>query len=76
MRKMLYSRKEMEKNSELIKKLRHYEEEHRDLDEIITALHEKKTVNLMQIKRLKKKKLILRDKIRQIKNESEPDIIA
>ena len=73
---MLYPRKGMEKNSELIKKLRHCEEEHRDLDEIISTLHEKKTVNLMQIKRLKKRKLILRDKIRQIKNELEPDIIA
>ena len=76
MRKMLYSRKEMEKNSELIKKLRHYEEEHRDLDEIITALHEKKTVNLSQIQRLKKRKLGIKDRIANLKDKIEPDIIA
>ena len=53
-----------------------YEEEHRDLDEIIYQMHKNKTINLMQVKRLKKRKLALKDKIEKIKDEIEPDIIA
>ena len=56
--------------------LKYYEEEHRDLDEVILRLNENKTINLMQIKRLKKRKLLLKDKITSIKKELKPDIIA
>ena len=66
----------MNNKNELIKSLKQYEEEHRDLDEIIYQLHNNKTVNLAQIKRMKKRKLLLKDKISQIKDELEPDIIA
>ena len=52
------------------------EEEHRDLDEVLTQVQEKKTVNFLQIQRLKKRKLILKDKINYLKNKIEPDIIA
>lgn len=52
------------------------EEEHRDLDEVLIQVQEKKTVNFLQIKRLKKRKLILKDKINYLKNKIEPDIIA
>ena len=65
-----------EPNIELIKILKQYEEEHRDLDEIINQMHSNKTINLEQIKRMKKRKLLLKDKISQIKDELEPDIIA
>ena len=61
---------------QLKEKLKHLEEEHRDLDEIISQMYEYKTINLMQIKRLKKRKLLLRDKMIKIKNSLEPDIIA
>ena len=66
----------MVNKNELIKNLKQYEVEHRDLDEIISQMHKNKTINPAQIKRLKKRKLILKDKIRQIKDELEPDIIA
>ena len=66
----------MNNKKELIKSLKQCEEEHRDLDEIIYQLHDNKTVNLAQIKRMKKRKLLLKDKISQIKDELEPDIIA
>ena len=66
----------MDNKKELIKSLKQCEEEHRDLDEIIYQLHDNKTVNLAQIKRMKKRKLLLKDKISQIKDELEPDIIA
>ena len=63
-------------NKDLLKNLRLLEEEHRDLDEVIYELQQNKTINLMQIIRLKKKKLYLKDKIKKLKYEFEPDIIA
>ena len=59
-----------------IDQLRELEEEHRDLDDILIQLQEKKTINFLQIKRLKKRKLILKDRIIYLKNQIEPDIIA
>ena len=64
------------KIEKLIDQLHLLEQEHRDLDEIITHIQEKKTINLLQIQRLKKRKLVLKDKIIDIKNKLEPDIIA
>ena len=66
----------MEEAKKLIELLKNFEEEHRDLDEVLIQLQEKNTVNLLQIQRLKKRKLILKDKIIEIKNKLEPDIIA
>ena len=60
----------------LEEKLKEFEQEHSDLDQILTQLQEKHTVDFLQIQRLKKRKLILKDKITQIKNELEPDSIA
>ena len=60
----------------LIEKLKEFEQEHSDLDQILTQLQEKHTVDFLQIQRLKKRKLVLKDKISQIKNELEPDSIA
>ena len=63
-------------SDKLIEKLKAYEEEHSDLDQILIQLQEKHTVDFLQIQRLKKRKLALKDKITQIKNELEPDSIA
>ena len=60
----------------LINQLKELEQEHRDLDEILIRLQEKQTVDLLQIQKLKKRKLILKDKIIYLKNKIEPDIIA
>ena len=60
----------------LIDHLKELEQEHRDLDEILIRLQEKQTVDLLQIQRLKKRKLVLKDKIIYLKNKIEPDIIA
>ena len=60
----------------LIEKLKEFEQEHSDLDQILIQLQEKQTVDFLQIQRLKKRKLILKDKISQIKNELEPNSIA
>ena len=66
----------MNEKNELLNKLHRLEQEHRDLDEVLIQLQEKKTVNLLQIQRLKKRKLILKDKITFLRNKIEPDIIA
>ena len=60
----------------LIDQLRELEQEHRDLDEVLIQLQEKQTVDFQQIQRLKKRKLILKDRIIFLKNKIEPDIIA
>ena len=60
----------------LIDQLKELEQEHRDLDEVLIQLQEKQTVDFQQIQRLKKRKLVLKDKIIFLKNKIEPDIIA
>ena len=59
-----------------MQKLKEYEQEHRDLDQILTQLQDKHTVDFLQIQRLKKRKLVLKDKIIDLRNKLEPDIIA
>ena len=66
----------MEDTKKLVNILKEYEQEHRDLDQILIQLQEKNTVDFLQIQRLKKRKLILKDKMIDIRNKIEPDIIA
>ena len=65
-----------EDTKELLNQLSILEQEHRDLDDIIHRLQEQKTINLLQMQRLKKRKLLLKDKISSLKDKIEPDIIA
>lgn len=51
-------------------------DEHRDLDQAIQALIEKGTADQLTIQRLKKKKLMLKDKMSMIEDRLTPDIIA
>ena len=66
----------MIQTNQLIQKLKEYEQEHRDLDQILIQLQDKHTVDFLQIQRLKKRKLVLKDKISDLRNKLEPDIIA
>ena len=66
----------MTQTDQLIQKLKEYEQEHRDLDQILIQLQDKHTVDFLQIQRLKKRKLMLKDKIIDLRNKLEPDIIA
>ena len=50
--------------------------EHRDLDEAIHALQESRRADPLRLRRLKKQKLALKDRIAQIEDELTPDIIA
>lgn len=61
---------------ELRKKLELLKTEHRDLDAAITALTESGSTDQLQIARLKKRKLRLKDQIAIIEDTLLPDIIA
>ncbi len=51
-------------------------QEHRDLDDAIRALEATGTADMLTIKRLKKQKLALKDKIAVLEDRTTPDIIA
>ncbi len=51
-------------------------QEHRDLDEAIQALVELRGTDQLTIRRLKARKLRLKDQIARIEDELTPDIIA
>jgi hypothetical protein len=50
--------------------------EHRDLDDVIARLAEKSGQDQLQLQRLKKKKLLLKDQILQLERQLTPDIRA
>lgn len=60
----------------LHKKLEDLRTEHRDLDDVISRLIESGSSDQLQMQRLKKRKLILKDQISLFENELLPDIIA
>lgn len=60
----------------LQRKLVELKTEHRDLDDVIARLAEKQPFDQLQIQRLKKRKLQLKDAILQIESRLLPDIIA
>ncbi len=51
-------------------------QEHRDLDDAISALQDRHAADVLSIKRLKKQKLALKDKIASLEDKVTPDIIA
>ena len=65
-----------EEKRELIATLERLRQEHRDLDAAIEALHVSPGADRLQIQRLKKRKLILRDRIIAIEDQLTPDISA
>lgn len=66
----------MEDQDALRRKLTERESEHRDLDDVIARLTEQPTSDQLQIQRLKKRKLMLKDEIARIHSILLPDIIA
>lgn len=65
-----------EQERELRKQLARLNQEHRDLDVAIAALQDSPGSDLLQVQRLKKRKLYLRDRISFIEDQLTPDIIA
>jgi hypothetical protein len=62
--------------NEMRVKLEELRSEHRDLDDVIRQLSETSPFNQLQIQRLKKRKLALKDQIIQLESKLLPDIIA
>jgi hypothetical protein len=50
--------------------------EHRDLDDVIARLSAQQPIDQLQIARLKKRKLALKDEITKLESRQLPDIIA
>ncbi len=59
-----------------VEKLRALRIEHRDLDEVISRLSMDIHVDELQLKRLKKRKLILKDQILKLESQLIPDLNA
>ena len=65
-----------EEERELREQLARLLQEHRDLDSAIEALQGSPGSDILQVQRLKKRKLHLRDRITFIEDQLTPDIIA
>ncbi len=65
-----------EEERELRALLARLQQEHRDLDAAILALEGAPGKDILQVQRLKKRKLQLRDRIISIEDHLTPDIIA
>jgi hypothetical protein len=65
-----------EEEGELRAQLARLLQEHRDLDAAIAALQDAPGSDILQVQRLKKRKLYLRDRITFIEDQITPDIIA
>ena len=50
--------------------------EHRDLDDVIARVSEKVPYDQLQVQRLKKRKLVIKDMIARLEDKLIPDIIA
>ncbi len=61
---------------DILEKIQQLRVQHRDLDDAINALLDAGTSDMIQISRLKKQKLMIKDKIAKLEDEILPDIIA
>ena len=61
---------------ERIQRLRELRIEHRDLDDVISRLTMDLYVDELQLRRLKKRKLMLKDQIARLESELIPDMNA
>ena len=60
----------------LMRKLAEMQIEHRDLDALLARVAADPESDQLQLQRLKKRKLLLKDQIQQLKDLLLPDIIA
>jgi hypothetical protein len=61
---------------EVRRELAELREEHRDLDAAIAALADSPSRDTISLQRLKKRKLVLKDRITDLEDRLLPDIIA
>ena len=60
----------------LLRQLHELRSEHRDLDTVIARLSEGPAIDQLQLQRLKKRKLLLKDEIARLESRLIPDDIA
>lgn len=60
----------------LRERLNWLKQQHRDLDAAIASLEHTGTADQLQLRRLKKQKLMLKDQIAKVEDQLLPDIIA
>ena len=60
----------------LLRKLHELRSEHRDLDTVIARLSDHGSIDQLQLQRLKKRKLMLKDEIARLESRLIPDSIA
>ena len=66
-----------EERAALVAHIERLRQEHRDLDAAIEALSDAgQAADRLQLQRLKKRKLVLRDKLVMLEDKLTPDIIA
>lgn len=65
-----------EEKQKLEQRLFELKQEHRDLDDVINRLQLSPNVEELQLKRFKKRKLRIKDKILLLENALMPDILA
>jgi hypothetical protein len=65
-----------EEDREIRRELAELRQEHRDLDAAIAAMAEAANVDTIRIQRMKKRKLVLKDRIAALEDRILPDIIA
>lgn len=65
-----------EVHGQLLAELARLKQEHRDLDAAIEALELSVAGDQLQIQRLKKRKLVLKDRMSYVEDQLTPDIIA
>ena len=66
----------MIEQEKLLERLALLKGEHRDLDDAILSLSQRAVPDMLQLQRLKKRKLFLRDEITKLESQTLPDIIA
>jgi hypothetical protein len=60
----------------LLRRLHELRSEHRDLDTVIARLSDQGSIDQLQLQRLKKRKLVLKDEISWLESGLIPDSIA
>ena len=65
-----------EEKAQIRQRLHALEVEHHDLDDVIGRLVVDRSLDQLQLQRLKKRKLLLKDQIQRLRTRLIPDIIA
>lgn len=65
-----------EEKAQTRERLQALEIEHHDLDDVIARLARDPSLDRLQLQRLKKRKLVLKDQIQRLRGRLIPDIIA